>query len=438
MPNTPADAPRFDYIVVGAGTAGCLLANRLSADPSKRVLLIEAGGHDDYHWIHIPVGYLYCIGNPRTDWLYSTEPDPGLNGRSLRYPRGKVLGGCSSINGMIYMRGQARDYDALGRDARRRRAGAGTSACRTSCSTKTTSAAPTRCTPRRFDRSGSAPAANGASRSSACAGTSSTRSRRPRSRPASRTATTSTAATTKASATSRSTRSGGCALERGQGLPAPACDGAATCRCGPARRSRRLLIETRPTAAARCTGVEVCATARRARRGAGRARGDPVRRRGRHAAAAAALGHRPGGAAAAARHRRRASSCPASAPTCRTTCRSARCSRSRACATLNTLASSLVRQGADRPASTLLQAQRADEHGAVAARRLHAQRRPSTHWPNLEYHVQPLSLDAFGEPLHRFHAFTASVCNLNPTSRGAVRIRIAAPRGRASDPRRTT
>jgi choline dehydrogenase len=104
----------FDYIIVGAGTAGCLLANRLSADASKRVLLIEAGRKDDYHWIHIPVGYLYCIGNPRTDWLYNTEPDAGLNGRSLRYPRGKILGGCSSINGMIYMRGQARDYDRWG------------------------------------------------------------------------------------------------------------------------------------------------------------------------------------------------------------------------------------------------------------------------------------------------------------------------------------
>ncbi len=102
----------FDHIVVGAGTAGCLLANRLSADPGVRVLLLEAGGTDAYHWVRIPVGYLYCIGNPRTDWMYRTEPDPGLNGRSLRYPRGKLLGGCSSINGMIYMRGQARDYDS--------------------------------------------------------------------------------------------------------------------------------------------------------------------------------------------------------------------------------------------------------------------------------------------------------------------------------------
>ena len=103
-------APSFDYVIVGAGTAGCLLANRLSADPHCRVLLLEAGGPDNYHWIHIPVGYLYCIGNPRTDWLYFTEEDAGLNGRKLRYPRGKVLGGCSSINGMIYMRGQMRDY----------------------------------------------------------------------------------------------------------------------------------------------------------------------------------------------------------------------------------------------------------------------------------------------------------------------------------------
>lgn len=109
------DGLQFDYVIVGAGTAGCLLANRLSADGSKRVLLLEAGGRDSYHWIHIPVGYLYCIGNPRTDWLYQTEPDAGLNGRRLRYPRGKVLGGCSSINGMIYMRGQSRDYDLWAR-----------------------------------------------------------------------------------------------------------------------------------------------------------------------------------------------------------------------------------------------------------------------------------------------------------------------------------
>src|SRR4051794_9628076 len=105
------DLGEFDYVVVGAGTAGCVLANRLSADPGNRVLLLEAGGSDRYVWIHVPVGYLYTQNNPRTDWCFRTDPQPGLGGRALNYPRGKVLGGCSAINGMIYMRGQSADYD---------------------------------------------------------------------------------------------------------------------------------------------------------------------------------------------------------------------------------------------------------------------------------------------------------------------------------------
>jgi len=105
------DEAEFDYIIVGAGSAGCVLANRLSEEPGARVLVLEAGGRDNWIWFHIPVGYLFAIGDPRADWMFRTVPSPGLNGRDLAYPRGKVIGGCSAINGMIYMRGQAADYD---------------------------------------------------------------------------------------------------------------------------------------------------------------------------------------------------------------------------------------------------------------------------------------------------------------------------------------
>lgn len=111
MAHTADVSQPYDYVIVGAGSAGCVLANRLSADPAVRVCVIEAGGTDDWIWFHIPVGYLFAIGNPRADWCFKTEPEPGLNGRVLSYPRGKTIGGSSAINAMIYMRGQAGDYD---------------------------------------------------------------------------------------------------------------------------------------------------------------------------------------------------------------------------------------------------------------------------------------------------------------------------------------
>src|SRR5690348_17376682 len=103
----PIDFGSYDYVIAGAGTAGCLLANRLSADARNRVLVLEAGGRDNWIWFHIPVGYLFAIGNPRADWMFTTDAEAGLNGRALPYPRGKVIGGCSAINAMVYMRGQA-------------------------------------------------------------------------------------------------------------------------------------------------------------------------------------------------------------------------------------------------------------------------------------------------------------------------------------------
>ncbi len=187
---------RFDYVVIGAGSAGCVVANRLSRNPRTRVLVLEAGGRDDWIWFHIPVGYLFAIGNPRADWLFKTEAQPGLGGRALAYPRGKVVGGSSAINAMVYMRGQAADYDGwrqLGLSGwgwddvlpyflkHEDHIGPGESGA---------------CT---------AAAGNGASSIRACAGRSSMPSARRRPRPASPRSTTSTPATTRAPPISRST-----------------------------------------------------------------------------------------------------------------------------------------------------------------------------------------------------------------------------------------
>jgi hypothetical protein len=193
----------YDYIIVGAGSAGCVLANRLSADPNNRVLLLEAGGKDNWIWFHIPVGYLFAIGNPRSDWMFKTEAEPGLNGRALNYPRGKVIGGSSAINAMIYMRGQAADYDhwrQLGLTGWGWNDVLPLFASRPIISSARAST--------------TASAANGASRRRACNGNCSMRSARRRRNTASSRSTISIAATTRAPAISTSTSGAGGAGRR--------------------------------------------------------------------------------------------------------------------------------------------------------------------------------------------------------------------------------
>ena len=319
----------YDYVIVGAGTAGCVLANRLSADPDVKVLLLEAGGKDDWIWIHIPVGYLYCIGNPRTDWCYKTEPEPGLNGRSILYARGQVLGGCSSINAMIYMRGQARDYDDWARYGDR--AGAGTTCCRLQASARTTSAAPTRCTAR---------AASGASSGSACAGRSSTRSARRRRRPA----------FPKIDDFNRGDNAGCGYFQVNQRAACAGTRRKAFLRPAMNRPNLTVMTDAQVTAAdarrqARARASSSCAAAQTS--ASPRARETIL--------AAGAIGSPqilqlsgigPGALLQQHGHPGRCTSCPASARTCRTTCSCAWRSRCRTSSTLNQRANSLFGKAA--------------------------------------------------------------------------------------------
>ncbi len=404
--------PEFDYIIIGAGTAGSLLANRLSADPTKRVLLIEAGGKDDYHWIHIPVGYLHCIGNPRTDWLYQTEPEAGLKGRSLRYPRGKTLGGSSSINGMIYMRGQSRDYDQwadLTGDARWRWE---------------------HCLPdfiRHEDYHRGADALHGEG------GEWRVEKQRLRWDILDAFAAAAREAGLPASDDfNRGSNEGvgyfevnqkaGWRWNTAKAFLRPTCYGRPNFEMWTRAQVSRLLVEPDAQGALRCTGMEVwtgqeMVTVRASREvllsagsigspqilqlsGLGpadqlQALGIPVRK------------DLPGVGANLQDHLQIRAVYQVQGVT-----------------TLNTLANSAW----GRMRIGLEYALRRSGPMSMAPSQLGAFTRssPDKAWPDLEFHVQPLSLDAFGEPLHRFDAFTASVCNLNPTSRGSVRL--ASPR----------
>ena len=415
------DSLSFDYIIIGGGTAGCLLANRLSADPSRRVLLLEAGARDDYHWIHIPVGYLYCIGNPRTDWLYFTESDPGLNGRKLRYPRGKVLGGCSSINGMIYMRGQERDYDGWA-------AGLGDDAWRWE-----------QCLPyfkRHEDHwrldAGSADSDNARLRHAHGHG-GEWRVEKQRLRWDILDAFSQAAQQAGIPATDdfnggnnegvayfEVNQRGGWRWNTAKAFLRPTCYGRPNFEMWTGAQVVRLVLERGADGRPRATGAEVVSQVGerqvvRASREvvlaagsigtpqilqlSGIGRGDLLQEHGIE------LQHELPGVGENLQDHLQIRSVY--------TVQGVR--------TLNT-----------RSGTAWGKALIALEYGlrrsgpmSMAPSQLGAFTRsaPEHQWPNIEYHVQPLSLDAFGEPLHGFDAFTASVCNLNPTSRGHVRIR---------------
>jgi choline dehydrogenase len=398
----------FDYVVIGGGTAGCLLANRLSADPRRRVLLIEAGRRDDYHWIHIPVGYLYCIGNPRTDWLYNTQSDAGLNGRTLRYPRGKTLGGCSSINGMIYMRGQARDYDQWAQLT-------GDASWRWD-----------QCLPyfrKHEDYYKGADAVHGAGGE--------WRVERQRLRWDVLDAFAQAAQQAGIAHTedfNRGDNEGvgyfevnqkdGWRWNTAKAFLRPTCYGRPNFEMWTNAHVKRLLLERQADGTQRCTGAEVWTGSEQVTVDAQRevllcagSIGSPQILQLSGVGPADLLQglgipvtkDLPGVGANLQDHLQiRAVFKVKGVPT------------------LNTLANSWL----GKMKIGLEYALKRSGPMSMAPSQLGAFTRssPDQPYPNIEYHVQPLSLDAFGEPLHGFDAFTASVCNLNPTSRGTVRI----------------
>ena len=413
----------FDYIIIGGGTAGALLCNRLSADSNRRVLLIEAGRKDDYHWIHIPVGYLYCIGNPRTDWLYQTEPDAGLNGRRLRYPRGKTLGGCSSINGMIYMRGQARDYDQwahlTGDDSWRWE--------------QVLPAFRRHEDHWRLDHANEAsPAFASLHGNKSHGSTGEWRVERQRLRWDVLDAFAQAAQQAGIPATddfNSGTNEGvgyfevnqkkGWRWNTAKAFLRPACYDRPNFEMWTSAQAARLIVEPQGDGSRRCTGVQVwtgkeMVTAHASCEvvlSAGAINSPQLLQLSGIGPAALLREHGvevvhdlPGVGANLQDHLQIRS-----------------VYKVQGVKTLNTLASSLT----GKALIGLEYALKRSGPMSMAPSQLGAFTRSSADqpWPNIEYHVQPLSLDAFGEPLHSFPAFTASVCNLNPTSRGTVQIK---------------
>jgi choline dehydrogenase len=399
----------FDYVIIGAGTAGCLLANRLSKDPSKRVLLLEAGRRDDYHWIHIPVGYLYCIGNPRTDWMYSTEADAGLNGRQLRYPRGKALGGSSSINGMIYMRGQARDYDGWAQatgDANWRW---------------------DHCLPcfkkhEDYYKGGDALHGEGGewrverqrvrwdildafAQAAQQAGI-------PHSEDFNR-------GDNEGVGYFQVNQKNGWRWNTAKAFLRPICYGRPNFEMWTMAQVARLLLEQQPDGSQRCTGAMVWAENELVNVFAAR---EVILCAGSIGSPQLLQLSGIGPAPLLQRHAIPVvCDLPGVGENLQDHLQIRAVFKVQGVQTLNTLANSWW----GKAKIGLEYALKRSGPMSMAPSQLGAFTRSTSDmpYPNIEYHVQPLSLDAFGEPLHDFNAFTASVCNLNPTSRGSVRIR---------------
>jgi choline dehydrogenase len=401
----------FDYIVIGGGTAGALIANRLTTQKQRRTLLIEAGRRDDYHWIHIPVGYLHCIGNPRTDWLFKTEAEAGLNGRQLRYPRGKVLGGCSSINGMIYMRGQARDYD-------------GWAAATGDASWTWENALPDFKAHEDYYKGADAMHGAGgewriekqrlswdvldAFQSAAVQ-----------------------AGIPVSSDFNRGNNEGVGYFEVNQksgwrwntvkAFLNPTCYGRTNFEMWTSAQVSKLLFETQADGSKRCWGVQVWDGHEMV----------TVRAKCEVILSAGAIGSPQilqlsgiGDSALLAKH---GIEIVVDSKGVGANLQDHLQIRSvyevSGVKTLNTMANTLW----GKAKIGLEYALKRTGPMSMAPSQLGAFTKsdPSREHANLEYHVQPLSLDAFGEPLHSFNAFTASVCNLNPTSRGTVQIKSA-------------
>jgi choline dehydrogenase len=442
----------FDYIIVGGGTAGCLLANRLSADASKKVLLIEAGRKDDYHWIHIPVGYLHCIGNPRTDWLYQTEAEAGLNGRALRYPRGKTLGGCSSINGMIYMRGQARDYDQwanltgdddwrwdsclaefklhedhhLGANAFHGARGTAPDLMQDAASPyqkvlrHRSAGSEWRVDKQRLNWKVLDAFAQAAVQAGIPATADFNRG------------------SNEGVGYFEVNQKNGWRWNTAKAFLRPMCYGRPNFEMWTSVQVAKLLISAQDDGSRRCTGVEVIvdgvSTQAFSTRDSGKDRGQI----GEVILCAGAIGSPhilqlsgigpgallqqhgikveldlPGVGANLQDHLQIRSVYTITAPK----------GASSWGLSLNTMANSWV----GKARIGLEYALRRSGPMSMAPSQLGAFTRssPDQPYPNIEYHVQPLSLDAFGSPLHDFNAFTASVCNLNPSSRGSVQLKSA-------------